>query len=90
MPKIHLTQASREEAFERECNDVFCLSLRTNYGRTGVYDRDIAASAGIGKATMTRLKKPEDVGRAGFGMIRKLAHLIRMSPDEWLRLGGYK
>ena len=85
-----MTQASREEAFERKCNDVFCLSLRTNYGRTGVYDQDIAASAGIGTATMTRVKMPEDVGRAGLGPIRKLAHLIRMSPDEWLRLGGYK
>lgn len=38
MPKILLTQESMDRDFDLRCNDVFSLSLRTNYGRTGAMD----------------------------------------------------
>lgn len=90
MPKIKpLTSKSREAEFNLQCNDVFSLAVRTNKGRTGVLDKELAERMEVVTSTLHRLKKPESIDDVSFGTIRKGAHACKMSQEEWLRLGGY-
>lgn len=90
MPKVFLTDESRAAEEERRQNEVFSLALRTARGRLGLYDKELQARTNTSKSFVSNLKRPEHVSLARFGAIRALAHEIRLSADDWLRLGGYK
>ena len=90
MPKVYLTDRSRAEAAEQAQNEVFALALRTARGRTGKTNVVLCASVDISRDCICRLKHADNVGSARFETIRRLAHEMGLSAEEWLRLGGYR
>ena len=89
MPRVYMSDADRQAAAEQRENEVFSLAIRTAKGRLLRTEDDMRLQAGISKPTYTRLKNPEHVSGASFGLVRALAHIVRLTPQEWLRLGGY-
>ena len=89
MPKVFLSDRDREAERERRQNEVFSLALRTARGRLGIYDKEIQAKANVCRSSLYAMKKAENVGSTQFSSVRRVAHEIRLSADEWLKLGGY-
>lgn len=89
MPKVILGTKSKREDRERRQNDVIALLVRTNKGRNAVMDSEIAAQIEVGRCVMTRYKTPEGIGRANFEVVRRLAHAVGCTKEDWLRAGGF-
>ena len=90
MPKVYLLPDERKKAALERQNEVFACALRTAKGRLRRTDDEISKAVGISRASLIRMKHAEHVGSAGFQSVRAVAHEIKMTPDEWLRLGGFK
>ncbi|HIS64813.1 MAG TPA: hypothetical protein IAA83_05510 [Candidatus Avoscillospira avistercoris] len=89
MPKVYLTAQARAEAAEMKQNEAFTMAVKTVRARTNQSYATVAETVGMDRSTLWKLTQPEFVGRAQFGRIRAVAHAVKMTKEEWLRLGGF-
>ena len=89
MPRVYLSDYERQLAAERRQNDVIALAVRTNKGRNGLTDQELAEQCGRSRCAISRYKRPEGVAVATFENVRRLAHAVKMTPEEWLKAGGF-
>mgnify|MGYP000704031088 CR=1 FL=1 len=76
MPKIRpLTSEGREAEQTKKCNEVLAMALRRHRVDTGIQDQVLCKSLGISRNAI---------------MARKVSHAIKVSPEDWLAIGGYK
>lgn len=89
MPKVYLTAQARAEAAELRQNEAFTMAVKTVRARTEKTYTDVAEAVGLNRNTITALTKVEAVSKAQFGRVRAVAHAVKMTKEEWLRLGGF-
>ena len=89
MPKVYIGAQARAEATEHKQNEAFTWAVKTAKARIGKTYVEAANTVGISRNTVTRLTREEAVSNAKFGVIRSLAHEVKMTKEEWLRLGGF-
>lgn len=89
MPKTYITTREREAALEARRNEAFTWALKTVNARLGKSYRATADAVGVSERLLQNLKRPEAVSNAKFGSIRAIAHVIGMTREEWLKLGGF-
>lgn len=90
MPKVYLTQSDRDSAREDRDMAVLTLAIKTARGRLDREDRELAKEAGIHHTTFCNLKHPGAVAKTDLRTARRIAHAVGCTPDEWLRIGGFK
>lgn len=90
MPKVYLTEQSRREAQEMKQNEVLVDRMCFLQGKGIKRVMDLAAELNLSKSTITRIKNPSHTGKVDFAIIRRLAHSVGLTADDWLRLGGYE
>lgn len=89
MPKIRpLTSEGREAEQTKKCNDVLAVALRRHRVDTGIKDQVLCKSLGISRNAIVNWKR--DPGVMSLDMARKVSHAIKVSPEDWLAIGGYK
>ena len=89
MPKTYLSTNAREEAREAQRNEVFVWALKTVQARLGQTYTQTAEAVGTTRNRLYVLRNPLAVNNARFGMVRKIAHEIGMTREEWLKFGGF-
>lgn len=89
MPKVYLTAQARAEAAELKQNEAFTWAVKTVRARTNQTYTTVAEMVGLNRNTVTALTKEDAVSKAQFGRIRAIAHAVKMTKEEWLRLGGF-
>lgn len=89
MPKVYLTAQARAEAAELRQNEAFTWAVKTVRARTNQTYTNVADAVGLNRNTVAALTKEEAVSKAQFGRIRAIAHAVKMTKEEWLRLGGF-
>lgn len=90
MPVTYLSTADRLQAEERRCNDALARAVRLFKGLACKPDNVLADAIGVGRATLSRYKHPDVIGNITLNTARKIARETKMSPDEWLKVGGFK
>lgn len=90
MPKVYLTREAREDAKERREIGELTLLLRTARGRLGKQDKELAEAVGIHPATFCCLKHDGAVAKTDLLTVRRLAHAIGCTAEDWLKIGGFK
>ncbi|OLR66894.1 helix-turn-helix transcriptional regulator [Intestinimonas butyriciproducens] len=89
MPKIRpLTSGKREAEQTKKCNEVLAVALRRHRVDTGIQDQVLCKSLGISRNAIINYKR--DPGVMTLDMARKVSHAIKVSPEDWLAIGGYK
>lgn len=87
MPKVLLTQASKDADREAKMDTV----LNGAVGRYCAINRkkqyEVAEACGIKKSAFSQ--RMQNVGNVRLRDLRKLAHKVSMTPEEWLQLGGF-
>lgn len=89
MPKVYLTAQARAEAAELRQNEAFTMAVKTVRARTNQTYTNVADAVGMDRSTLWKLTQEEFVSKAQFGRIRAVAHVVKMTKEEWLRLGGF-
>lgn len=89
MPKVYLTAQARAEAAEMKQNEAFTMAVKTVRARTRQTYTNVAEAVGMDRSTLWKLTQEECVSKAQFGRIRAVAHAVKMSKEDWLRLGGF-
>lgn len=90
MPVTYLTSSDRLRAEERRCNEALSKAIRLFRGLTRKPDLALAEAVGIGRTTLSRYKDPDAVGNVTLNTARRIAKETKMSPEDWLKVGGYK
>lgn len=90
MPKVYLRQAEREDAKETREMETLTILLRTARGRLGKQDRELAKTVGIHPGTFCNLKHPGAIAKTDLRTVRRLAHAVGCTADEWLKIGGFE
>lgn len=89
MPKVYLRQSDRDDAREARETATLTLLLKTARGRLDREEQDLAREAGIHPATFCRLKRPGALDKVDFRTVRRLAHAIGCTAEDWLKAGGF-
>lgn len=89
MPRVYIGAQARAEAAEHKQNEAFTWAVKTVKARLGKTYVETANAVGISRNTITHLTKEAAVSKAQFGVIRSIAHEVKMTKEEWLRLGGF-
>ena len=90
MPRVYLTQAERADAKEAREMEVMTVLIRTASGRLCKQNKELADIAGVHPVTFTRLKQSGHVAKTDFQTVRRVAHAVGCTPEEWLKIGGFK
>lgn len=90
MPKVYLTREAREDARESREIGVLTLLLRTARGRLGKQDKELAEIVGLHPSTFCCLKHDGAVAKTDLLTVRRLAHAIGCTAEDWLKIGGFK
>lgn len=89
MPRVRpLTAELRQQEQEKKSNEVLARALRRHRADTRIPDKELAKALGVGTTSLCRWKN--DPSHMTLENARRLAHKCKMTPDEWLALGGYK
>ena len=90
MPKVILgTQAKLEDKEEREMAKLSEL-VRTCKGRTMQKDKDTAQTAGVSIGIFCKAKHPENVYGMSLRVVRRIAHAVGCTKEDWLKIGGFQ
>lgn len=90
MPKVYLTSKAKQAERERRQNDVIALLVRTNKGRNGVADMELAQMVAVNRTAIYRYKTPDGIGGASFEKVRQVFHAVGGTKEEWLKAGGFE
>lgn len=88
MPKVKpLTAQSREQERNQRCNDILSRKLRGVRAEKDETMEEFAKRLDITKQTYLRwVQRP---GIIELDKLRRVARVLDLSPEDWLRIGGY-
>lgn len=90
MPKVVLgTKAKQKNNEEREMGRLSEL-VRTCKGRTLRKDKDTAEMADVSLSVFGKAKHPENVYGMSLRMVRRIAHAVGCTKEDWLYIGGFR
>ena len=89
MPRVRpLTPELRQQERDRRSNEILARALRRHRVDTRMTDYDLAVKLGVGRSSIWRWK--EDPGKMALEMARRLDHECKLTPEEWLAIGGFQ
>lgn len=89
MPKVYLTTAQREQAQERDRNEVLAIMVRCHKAKDRKNDSEFGELVGISKATVNRYKDADQVGQVKLNDLRRMFKALNVSKEDALRILGY-
>ena len=87
MPKVLLTQAVKDADREAKMNKILAGAVGRYCAVSQKKQYEVAEECGVTGGMFSHWMK--DFGNVKLNKIRRLAHKVNMTPEEWLRLGGY-
>ena len=90
MPRVLIGTQARNEAQEARQNEAFVWALKTARARLGKTYTETAEAVGTTRNSLYVLRNPLAVSNAKFGTVRRIAHEIGMTREEWVKLGGFE
>lgn len=88
MPRTKpLTAQAREEERNRQCNDILSRRLRSVRAEEDETMEEFAKRLDVNHQTYRRwVQRP---GIIELDKLRHVARVLKLSPEDWLRIGGY-
>lgn len=88
MPRVALTDAQRLKQRLSDGDKALVKVLNHYKVDNGLDWGDVAGRLQIGVTTLSRWRG--NPGRLTLDHVRRMAVTLRMTPEEWLAIGGYK
>lgn len=87
MPRVCLTPAQRASAKAKDGNAALVRALNHHKIDTAQRWEDVAREIGTSPCTLLRWR--DRPGVITLDDLRRLAAVVKMSPEDWLAVGGY-
>lgn len=88
MPRVILGATAKAAEREAKMDSVLAGAVGRYCAVNRKRQYDVAAAIGITKGPFSQWMR--NFGNVKLRYVRKVAHAVGMTPDEWLQLGGFK
>lgn len=88
MPRVILGAAAKSADREAKMDSVLAGAVGRYCAANKKRQYDVAQAVGITRGPFSQWMR--NFGNVKLRDVRRIAHAVEMTPEEWLRLGGFK